>query len=99
MTLVFGLLYVLVHVLVLVVLTRFVLETVQSFSRGWRPQGSALVLASTVYSITDPVLRPLRRLIPPLRMGGIGVDLSALVLILGLWLIEAIMRGSFYASF
>jgi YggT family protein len=29
--------------------------------------------------VTDPVLRPLRRLIPPVRAGGMGVDLSILV--------------------
>lgn len=98
MSLVFGILLVIVHVLVLVVLARFVLEMIQSFSRRWRPQGAALLLASAVYSITDPVLNPLRRAIPPLRMGGIALDLSSLILIIGLTLLESLLGGLFYAS-
>jgi YggT family protein len=35
--------------------------------------------------ISDPLLRPLRRLIPPIA----GVDLSVLVMLLILWLLQA----------
>ena len=35
--------------------------------------------------LSDPILRPLRRLIPPIA----GVDLSVLVLLLVLWLLQA----------
>lgn len=35
--------------------------------------------------VSDPILRPLRRLIPPIA----GVDLSVLVLLLVLWLLQA----------
>jgi YggT family protein len=34
-----------------------------------------------VYTITDPPLKALRRLIPPLRLGSITLDLSFLVLV------------------
>jgi YggT family protein len=32
--------------------------------------------------ITEPVLRPVRRLLPPVRAGGMGIDLSVLIVIL-----------------
>jgi YggT family protein len=32
-----------------------------------------------LYDLTDPVLRPLRNLIPPIRMGGMALDLSPIV--------------------
>jgi YggT family protein len=35
-------------------------------------------------SITEPVLGPLRRAIPPLGIGGMALDLSPLILIIGL---------------
>ena len=38
------------------------------------------MLLEVVYSITDPPLKFLRRFIPPLRLGGIALDLSFLVL-------------------
>ncbi|WP_144792787.1 YggT family protein [Kocuria palustris] len=98
MAVVFGILYLAVHVLILIVLGRFVVEMVQSFARGWRPQGAALVLASTFYAVTDPMLTPLRKLIPPLRMGGVALDLSSLVLILGLGILQMILGTAFLSA-
>lgn len=90
MTVVFAILYLLVHVLILIVLGRFAVDMIQSFARGWRPQGASLVLASSIYAVTDPILNPLRRLIPPLRLGGIALDLSSMILIFGLVILESI---------
>ncbi|MBT3969191.1 MAG: YggT family protein [Actinobacteria bacterium] len=44
------------------------------------PQGTAATVAGFVYYLTDPVLLPLRRIMPPLRMGGMGLDLAPLVI-------------------
>ena len=33
-------------------------------------------------SICEPVLRPIRRLIPPVQVGGVGLDLSVLIVFL-----------------
>jgi len=52
------------------------------FSRDWRPRGLVLVVAESVYTVTDPPLRMLRRVIPPLRFGGVQLDLGYLVLML-----------------
>ena len=60
---------------------RLVLDYVQMFARSWRPTGVVLVLAEVVYTITDPPLRALRKVIPPLRLGSVSLDLSFLVLI------------------
>jgi YggT family protein len=62
-------------------IARLVLDYVQMFARSWRPRGVVLVIAEIVYTITDPPLRALRKVIPPLRLGGISLDLSFLVLI------------------
>jgi YggT family protein len=37
--------------------------------------------------VTEPVLRPIRRVLPPVRAGGMGIDLSVLVVIFGIQLI------------
>jgi YggT family protein len=60
---------------------RLVLDYIQMFARSWRPTGALLVVAEVVYTITDPPLKALRRLIPPLRLGSITLDLSFLVLV------------------
>jgi YggT family protein len=33
-------------------------------------------------AVTEPVLRPVRRILPPLRAGGMGIDLSIIVVVL-----------------
>ena len=51
-----------------------------AFSRGFRPSGAMLVIFEIVFTITDPPMRLLRRFIPPLRLGGVAIDLSFLLL-------------------
>ena len=58
----------------LVLLVRVVLDWVRFFARSWRPRGVVLVLANLVYWLTDPPLRWLRRALPVLRLGAMGID-------------------------
>ena len=69
----------LIHLFQFFLLARLVLEYVQVFSRTWRPRGVMLIFAEAVYSVTDPILKPARRLIPPLRIGAVALDLSYIV--------------------
>ena len=68
--------------LLLLLLARLVFDDVQMFAASWRPRGIVLIIAEAVYTVTDPPLRALRRVIPPLRIGSVALDLSFLVLIL-----------------
>ena len=67
---------VLLLVYLLVLLARVILEYIPLFNREWRPKGTGLVLAELVYTVTDPPLRLFRRLLPPLRLGPIAIDLG-----------------------
>ena len=64
-----------------ILIARLVFDYVQLFARSWQPRGALLVIAEVVYTLTDPPLRALRKVIPPLRLGTISLDLSFLVLI------------------
>ena len=72
-------------------LGRLVLDWVQLLSREWRPTGFVLVLAELVYSATDPPLRALRRVIKPVRIGQVQLDLAFLVLFLGLGILRSVL--------
>lgn len=61
---------------------RLVLDWIQVLAREWRPRGPLLFFAEGVYTVTDPPLKFLRRLIPPLSLGAIRLDMAFLVLIL-----------------
>lgn len=74
----------------ILLIARLVLDYVQMFARSWRPTGPLLVLAEVIYTVTDPPLRALRKVIPPLPLGSVRLDLSFLVLVvlvnIGIWL-------------
>jgi YggT family protein len=46
-----------------------------------------------LYMLTDPVLGPLRRLLPPVRMGGMALDLSPIVAFFGLSVLRGVLCG------
>ena len=50
-----------------------------------------LVVANLVYGLTDPPLRRLRRMIPALRLGGMGIDLSFLVLVVAIVILQRLL--------
>ena len=80
-TIVFAVLYVLLFLYFLALLVRMAFDWVQVFARDWRPRGAALVGASLIYRLTDPPLRKLRAMIPPLRIGSVALDIGFLLLI------------------
>jgi YggT family protein len=93
MGLVFGLVYIVLLFIFVALIVRLVFDWVQMFAREWRPRGMALVAAHAVYSVTDPPLKVLRRVIPPLRLGGVSLDLGFLVLFIALSIAMAIARS------
>ena len=68
----------------LVMIGRLILDLVQVFARDWRPSGVLLIITETVYTVTDPPLRLLRRVIPPIRIGTVQFDLAFLILLIAL---------------
>ncbi|MBU2664446.1 YggT family protein [Actinoplanes bogorensis] len=46
-------------------------------------------LMSGVFAVTEPILAPVRRVIPPLRAGGVGIDIAFLIVFFGIVIIRA----------
>jgi YggT family protein len=63
-----------------ILIVRMIFSWIQTFSRDWHPSGILLVIAESVFTVTDPPLRFLRRFIPSLRLGMVALDLSFMVL-------------------
>jgi YggT family protein len=62
---------------------------------SWLPREPGSVI-TRIYgllgALCDPVLRPVRRLIPPIRTGGAAIDLSVLIVVLGLGVLISVLR-------
>ena len=79
---VIGLVIIALWLYFILLIGRLILDYIQMFARSWRPHGPVLVIAEIIYSATDPPLRALRKVIPPLRLGSVNLDLSFLVLLI-----------------
>ena len=100
LSIVFQILYLLVYIYFLVLLARFVLGAVLQYGRRWQPRRGAAAALETVWSVTDPPLKALRRVIPPLRIGNVSLDLASLVLLVILFVLYAFVLQNliFYYS-
>lgn len=67
-------------VFLLLLIFRLVMEYVFMLARSYRPTGLVAVVLELCYTVTDPPLKALRRVIPPLRVGRVSIDLSFIVL-------------------
>ena len=83
----------LLNLYVLVLITRLVLEYVAIFARDWRPRGPLLLLSETVFTLTDPPLKAIRKVVPSLRIGSVSLDLSFLILLFAISITRGILAG------
>ena len=90
---VWDVLYLVVLVYLLLLLGRLVLDWVQVFARDWRPRGAALVVAEVVYTATDPPIRAVRRVVPPLSLGQIRLDLGFTIVVLACWILLRVLAS------
>lgn len=68
--------YYLLLIYFLIMWVRLILDFARSFARSWRPRGAGLVVAELAFAVTDPPIRLVRRIIPPIRMGPVAIDLG-----------------------
>jgi YggT family protein len=61
---------------------RMIVDWTMVFARNWRPSGLVAATLEIAYSATDPPLRALRRVLPPLRLGSVALDLAFIVLVI-----------------
>jgi len=86
-------LYVALNIFVVVMWARFVLDLVSMLARDWRPRGFVLVIAELAYTITDPPVKAVRRIVPPLRAGGIVIDFSWSIVLIATIILSYIVAG------
>jgi YggT family protein len=73
-------------------LSRMIMTAVMVYGRRWRPGRGAAAALEVVWSVTDPPLKTLRRLIPPIRIGAVSFDLAGLVLLVIVFVLMYFLR-------
>ncbi len=76
----------------LALFARIIIDYVRMFARNWRPNSIFLAFFEFIYSITDPPMKYVQRFVPPLRLGGIALDLSFIVLLIAINLLQGAIQ-------
>ncbi len=92
MSAIFWILYLLTLLYFFVMWGRFALDIVQAYNRSWRPRGGLLITSEVVYTVTDPPIRAIRRVLPPLRMGPVALDFGWTIVMLGVIILMQVFR-------
>ena len=88
-----GLVYFALLVFLLFLIFRLIMEYVFMLARSFRPSGPVAILLELAYSVTDPPLKALRRIIPPLRIGSVSIDLGFLILFIVVRILMSVVGG------
>jgi YggT family protein len=87
---VFRIIGYLLELFLLVLIARLVFDWVMVFARDFRPKGLLAAFLEVIYSLTDPPLRVLRRIIPPLRVGSVAIDLGFIILFIAVQVLAGV---------
>ena len=93
MAILFEVLYIVLFIYWLLLLARLVIELVRTFAREWRPRGIAVVIIEAVFTVTDPPIKALRRILPPIPLGPARLDLSLMIVMIVVLILMSVMRG------
>lgn len=93
MGVVFGILAFVVFLYLILLFARLIVGWITVFARDWRPSGPVVVALEVVYSATDPPLNALRRVIPPLTIGSIRLDLGFMILFFVTIIVYNVLTG------
>jgi YggT family protein len=77
-------------VFLVLLFARFVVDWVMVLARSWRPSGLVAAGLEVVYAATDPPLKAIRKVIPPLNLGSIRLDLAFMVLLIAVYILRGI---------
>ncbi len=75
----------------IMLLARVVLSFVFSFARDWRPVGVTALVVESVYTVTDPLIKPVRRLIPPISIGAMRLDVAFLIVFIAVIALQQLL--------
>ncbi len=76
----------------LALFARIIIDYVRMFRPNWRPGTFLIAIFEFIYSITDKPMHFVQRFVPPLRLGGVAIDLSFIVLLIAINFAQVAIR-------
>lgn len=82
-----------IRLYILVLWGRLIIDWVMVFNRNFRPRSGLAVVVELLFSLTDPPIKMFRKLLPPIRIGQISIDLGWILTLVCCWILLAIIPG------
>ena len=70
---------------------RIIIDYIRMFARSWQPNLIILGIFEVIFTVTEPPMKFVRRFVPPLRLGGVALDLSFIVLLIAINLLQTVV--------
>ncbi len=70
---------------------RLIIDYARLFARNWRPNSFLIAFFEFIYALTDPPMKFVGRFVPPLRIGGVSLDLSFIVILIAISLLQGVI--------
>jgi YggT family protein len=81
----------LLNIFKIALFARIIVDYIRMFARNWRPNTFFIAIFEVIYAITEKPMAFVRRFIPPLRLGGVALDLSFIVLLIAINLAQGVI--------
>jgi YggT family protein len=75
----------------LALVARLFIDLALSLNPSWRPSGLLLPFVEIVMTVTDPALKAVRKVIRPIRLGAIQLDLGWTLLVFGIFFLQRLV--------
>ncbi|WGD36463.1 YggT family protein [Lysinibacter sp. HNR] len=82
-----------IRIYIAILWARLILDWVRVLNPRWYPKGFLVVLVELVFTLTDPPIKFIRKLLPPLRLGPVALDFGWLITMIVCWILLAIIPG------
>ena len=73
-----------------------IISWIPIFAPQWRPKGLLASLFEVIYTLTDPPIKALRKVIPPLNLGGVSLDLAFIAVFILIYILQRVVIEVFY---
>ena len=70
---------------------RLIIDYARLFARNWRPNSFLIAFFEFIYALTDPPMKFVGRFVPPLRIGGVSLDLSFIIILIAISLLQGVI--------
>lgn len=72
-------------------IARLIADLVLSVNPNWKPRGLLVVIVELIYTLTDPPLKLIRRVIKPVRFGAVALDFGWTIVVFAIGLLQSLL--------